>query len=71
MFTRNGKNVGSLLVDQAGSEPVPEPSEAVPAEVDDLDALRAEAEALGVKVDGRWGAERLHEEIENETGGEG
>ena len=34
-----------------------------PAE-DDLDALRAEAEAAGVKVDGRWGADRLREEIE-------
>ena len=34
-----------------------------PAE-DDLDALRADAEAAGVKVDGRWGADRLREEIE-------
>jgi hypothetical protein len=30
----------------------------------DLDELRAEAEAAGVKVDGRWGAERLREEID-------
>lgn len=32
-------------------------------EAEDLDALRAEAEAAGVKVDGRWGGERLQEEI--------
>lgn len=30
---------------------------------DELDALRAQAEAAGVKVDKRWGADRLHEEI--------
>lgn len=30
---------------------------------DDINALRAEAEAAGVKVDKRWGAERLHEEL--------
>lgn len=29
----------------------------------DLDTLRAEAEELGVKVDKRWKAERLTEEI--------
>src|SRR6188768_3420477 len=29
---------------------------------DDLDALRAEAEAAGVKVDKRWGAQRLQDE---------
>lgn len=30
----------------------------------DLDALRAKAEAAGVKVDKRWGADRLYEEID-------
>lgn len=30
----------------------------------DLDALRAQAEALGVKVDRRWGEQRLREEID-------
>lgn len=35
-----------------------------PPEVDgDIDALRAEAEKAGVKVDGRWGADKLREEI--------
>jgi hypothetical protein len=29
----------------------------------DLDALRSKAEAVGVKVDKRWGADRLYEEI--------
>lgn len=31
----------------------------------DLDVLRDEAELAGVKVDKRWGAQRLREEIEN------
>lgn len=30
---------------------------------DDLDVLRAEAESLGVDVDGRWGEKRLKQEI--------
>jgi hypothetical protein len=30
----------------------------------ELEDLQAEAEALGVKVDGRWGAERLQTEID-------
>jgi len=34
----------------------------------DLDALRAEAEKLGVKVDKRWKAERLAEEIAKAKG---
>lgn len=29
----------------------------------ELDELRAEAEELGVNVDGRWGVDRLREEI--------
>lgn len=36
--------------------------ELVPAD-DGLDALRAEAEAAGVRVDRRWGETRLREEI--------
>jgi hypothetical protein len=43
------------------SADVPE-AEPEPA-VADLDELRAEAEALGVKVDGRWGEQRLRDEI--------
>lgn len=39
-------------------DPEPEPAE-------DLDALRAEAEAAGVRIDKRWGADRLREEIES------
>lgn len=31
--------------------------------MDELDALRAEAEALGIKVDGRWGVDRLRAEV--------
>jgi hypothetical protein len=34
----------------------------------DLDALRGEAEEAGVKVDRRWGADRLHEEIAAKKG---
>jgi hypothetical protein len=35
----------------------PEPS------TDELERLRAEAEALGIRVDGRWGPVRLNYEI--------
>ncbi len=34
----------------------------------DLAALRAQAEAAGVKVDGRWNAERLQQEIAKRNG---
>lgn len=37
---------------------------AAPAGGDELDVLRAEAEAAGVKVDPRWKANRLRKEIE-------
>ena len=30
---------------------------------DDVDSLRAKAEALGIKIDARWGEKRLAEEI--------
>ena len=30
----------------------------------ELEVLQAEAEALGIKVDGRWGVDRLRSEIE-------
>lgn len=36
----------------------------VAASEEDLTALHAEAAALGMEVDGRWGAARLREEIE-------
>lgn len=35
-----------------------------PEPVDDLDALRKQATDAGVKVDNRWGADRLRQEIE-------
>jgi sRNA-binding protein len=44
----------------------PQPDEEQPVEPQDdseLEQLRAEAEALGVKVDKRWGADRLRAEI--------
>lgn len=34
---------------------------------DDLDAMRAELTALGVRVDGRWSAVRLREELDRAT----
>lgn len=39
------------------SPPAPQPTD------DGLDALRAEAEAVGVRVDKRWGEARLRQEI--------
>ena len=47
----------SPVGDESGEGFASEPVE------DDLDQLRADAEAKGVKVDGRWGADRLREEI--------
>ncbi len=46
-------------------QPVVEAEEPAEAEepVEDIDQLRAAAEAAGVKVDGRWGVDRLREEI--------
>jgi len=34
-----------------------------------LEALRAEAESLGIEVDGRWGDARLREKIEEHRSG--
>jgi hypothetical protein len=43
---------------------MPEAGKAKPtAEQEEIDRLRARAERLGIKVDGRWGAARLQEEI--------
>jgi hypothetical protein len=49
----------------APSPEAPEPP--APAEDADLEALRAEAERLGIDVDGRWGAKRLRSEIGRAT----
>lgn len=43
--------------------PIAEPAEPEGIVDSDLDALRADAEALGVRVDGRWGEARLRQEI--------
>jgi|SRR5262245_9807500 len=45
--------------DEIEAGPPPEPTPEV-----DIDSLRAYAEELGVKVDKRWGVDRLNEEIE-------
>ena len=39
----------------------------VPVAEDDIDALREQAEALGIAVDRRWGVPRLTKEIANAT----
>lgn len=44
--------------------PEPAPAEAQADDVDEKAALKAEAEALGIDVDGRWGVGRLKTEIE-------
>ncbi len=41
----------------------PKPEPVKPAE-DEVDVLRAEAEKVGVKVDNRWKADRLRQEID-------
>ena len=58
-----------LAVMAAYEEMTPKPKvreiDAPPVEASDpaLDALRAEAEAAGLRVDGRWGEARLRQEI--------
>jgi hypothetical protein len=47
---------------------VPDPSD--PVHTADYDGLVAHAEAIGVKVDKRWGEDRLRQEIQSaETSG--
>ncbi len=53
---------GASLLGEPEPEPEPEPAPAPPDA--DLDDLRAQAEAVGVKVDKRWGADRLRSEID-------
>lgn len=48
----------------AQSPPSPEPAPTAPP-VDPLDALRADAESVGVHVDRRWGEARLMQEIDD------
>jgi hypothetical protein len=70
----------SLVVDDADAEealgegwydsPADIPDPDAEPEADDIDALRAQAEELGVKVDKRWKAERLAEEIAKAKAGE-
>lgn len=60
------RNVGAL-------DPPPRPVAAVigpPPEHDaERDALRTDAEKLGIDVDGRWGPARLRQEIERASAG--
>lgn len=55
----NGLDLGETPAAEEQSE-----EESAEEESEDVDALRAEAEALGVKVDGRWGYDRLRDEID-------
>lgn len=68
----------TLIVDDAESEealgdgwydtPADIPDPDAEDDAADLDALRAEAEALGIKVDARWKEKRLQEEIAKAKG---
>jgi hypothetical protein len=50
-------------------DPAPAPEAVEPADdVPERDALVAQAEALGINVDGRWGTARLKAEIAKVTG---
>ena len=51
---------GKAAAEEVGEQPA---EDVEPAEEVDLDDLRAQAEGLGVKVDGRWGEQRLRDEI--------
>jgi hypothetical protein len=48
---------------RASPEPAAVPEPAVAAAVERMESLRAEAERLGIEVDGRWGLPRLQYEI--------
>lgn len=67
------KAVTEKVIPQAVEEApaLVEPVEVMPAveaePADDLAALRAQAEQLGIAVDGRWGARRLQSAIEEAT----
>jgi hypothetical protein len=61
---REGKEPGDGVIEQATKAPGEKRNVAKPDPADaELDALRAAAEAAGVKVDKRWGADRLRDEI--------
>jgi hypothetical protein len=49
---------------RAPPEPAAVPEPMVVAAVERMESLRAEAERLGIEVDGRWGTVRLQHEIE-------
>jgi hypothetical protein len=49
---------------RAPPEPAAVPEPATVAAVERMESLRAEAEQLGIEVDGRWGTIRLQHEIE-------
>lgn len=53
--------VGVTLIDEGN---MPSAAESEPS----IDDLRAQAAALGIKVDGRWSADRLAAEIEKAQG---
>jgi len=53
---------------RAPPEPAAVPEPAVAAAVERMESLRAEAEQLGIEVDGRWGTIRLQHEIQTAKG---
>lgn len=55
-------HVGPLPT-EADEEPVAPPDAPADAEGGDRTALKAEAEALGIEVDGRWGIARLRSAV--------
>jgi hypothetical protein len=53
---------------RAPPEPAAVPEPTTVAAVERMESLRAEAERLGIEVDGRWGVPRLQYEIEKARG---
>jgi hypothetical protein len=53
---------------RAPPEPAAVPEPTVVAAVERMESLRAEAEQLGIEVDGRWGTIRLQQEIAKARG---
>lgn len=60
---------GKAAAEDVGEQPTEESTtEESVADVADLDDLRTQAETLGIKVDRRWGEQRLRDEIAAKEG---
>lgn len=62
---RSAAEVDAALADGWADTPAAFDGQGTSAESEDLDDLRAKASDLGIKVDKRWGADKLTKAIED------